>query len=141
MSASVVDPRTLQACLETQYRVQGEPGFSLRVGQASADLLWAHKRHQADCSAFLTASHPFSRMADDVTHAARQASLAEALSLRSLVFLPEVGQHPAHPWPGETSFLVFGLRLEAAKVLCARFGQNGFVWSGADALAPLILLR
>jgi len=111
------------------------------VWQASADLLSAHKRQKADCSAFLTACNPFSQSVDDATNAARHASLAQELSCRGLVFLPGVGQHPSNQWPGEASFLVFGLTLEAAKVLGARFEQNGFVWSGADAVPQLILLR
>ena len=140
-SSSAVDPRTIQAYLETEYRVRGEPEYILRVGQASADLLAAHKRRKADCSAFLTACNPFSEVADEAANAARQAALAKELSSRSLVFLPGIGQHPSNTWPGEESFLVFGLTLEAAKVLGGRFEQNGFVWSGVDAVPQLILLR
>ena len=89
-SASVIDPRTIQAYLETEYRVHGEPGFTLRVGQASADLLAAHKRQKANCSAFLTASNPFSEPFDEAANAARQAALAKELSARSLEFVQEV---------------------------------------------------
>ena len=140
-SASVIDPRTVQAYLETEYRVHGEPGFTLRVGQVSADLLSAHKRQKADCSAFLTACNPFSEPFDAAANAARQAALAKELSRRSLMFLPGIGQHPSNEWPGEDSFLVFGLTLEAAKVLGSKFEQNGFVWNGTDAVPQLILLR
>lgn len=140
-SASAIDPRTVQAYLETEYRVHGEPCFTLRVGQASADLLSAHNRHKTDCSAFLTACNPFSEPFDAAANAARQAALAKELSRRSLMFLHGIGQHPSSAWPGEESFLVFGLTLEAAKVLGAKFEQNGFVWTGADAVPQLILLR
>jgi hypothetical protein len=140
-SASVIDPRTIQAYLETEYRVHGEPGFTLRVGKASADLLSAHRRQMADCSAFLTACNPFSEPFDESANAARQAALAKELSSRGLAFLPGIGQHASNSWPGEDSFLVFGMTLEAAKVLGARFEQNGFVWSGTDAAPQLILLR
>jgi len=34
-----------------------------------------------------------------------------------------------------------GLSLEASKSLGARFEQNAIVWSGADAVPQLILLR
>ena len=140
-SASAIDPRTLQAYLETEYRVLGEPAFILRVGQASAELLCAHKHQKADCSAFLTACNPFSQAFDAATNEARQAALAKELTHRSLFHLRGVGQPPANEWPGEESFLVFGLTLEAARTLGARFEQNGFVWSGADAVPQLILLR
>ena len=140
-SASIIDPRIVQAYLETEYRVHGESAFTLQVGQASKDLLCAHKRQKANCSAFLTACNPFSESYESVTNASRQKSLAEELSRRSLTFLPATGQHPSNGWPGEESFLVFGLTLEAAKVLASQFEQNGFVWSGADAVPQLILLR
>jgi hypothetical protein len=130
LPASAIDPPTLQAYLETDYRVHGEPGFTLRVGRASAELLAAHKRRRTDCSAFLTACNPFSQPLDAAANAARQAALAKELSGRSLAFLP-----------GEDSFLVFGLTLEAAKALGMRLEQNGLVWSGADAVPQLILLR
>jgi hypothetical protein len=127
--------------LETDYCVHGEPGFTLRVGRASAELLAAHKRRRTDCSAFLTACNPFSQPLDAAANAARQAALAKELSGRSLAFVPGVGQHPSNGWPGEDSFLVFGLTLEAAKALGTRLEQNGLVWSGADAVPQLILLR
>ncbi len=52
-----------------------------------------------------------------------------------------IGQHPSNSWAGEESFLVFGVSLEAAKALGRRFEQNAIVWSAADAVPQLILLR
>ena len=63
-SASAIDPATLQACLETDYRVHGAAGFILRVGQASAALLAAHRHSNAHCSVFLTACKPLSALCD-----------------------------------------------------------------------------
>ncbi len=140
-SASVIDPLTIQAYLETEYRVHGEAGFALWVGQPSAELLSAHKRHKTDCSAFLTACNPFSEVCDPTTNARRQKALAEELSIRRLEFIPGIGKHPTNGWQGEDSFLVFDLALEDAKELGTRLEQNGFVWSGADATPQLILLR
>lgn len=131
----------LQAYLETEYRVHEVSGFTLRVGQPSAELRAAHDRHTTNCSAFLTACNPFSAPCDAEANSRRQAALATELTRRSLVFSPGVGQHPSNGWPGEESFLVFGLTLEAAKTLAKRFEQNAFVWCGADAVPELILLR
>ncbi|MBS0317687.1 MAG: DUF3293 domain-containing protein [Proteobacteria bacterium] len=137
LSQTAIDPRTVLAYGETEYRVHGEPGFILLVDRPCAELLAAHRRHGVGCSAFLTACNPRSQRLDDDTNAARQAALAH--ELRGLVVLEGVGQHDQ--WPGEASFLVFGLDLEAAKALAERFEQNALVWSGADGVPRLILLR
>lgn len=140
-STSVLDPRLIQAFLETEFRVHGKSVFTLCVGHHSTELLAAHKSQKVGCSAFLTACNPFSEAFDKAANAERQKTLAQELTRRGLVFLPGVGQHPSNAWPGEDSFLVFGLNLEAAKVLCTRFEQNGFVWSDADAVPRLVLMR
>ena len=136
-----IDPGTVQAYRETEYQARGNPQLTLRVGQASAALLAAHRWHNADCSAFVTACNPFSQRLSDATNAARQESLGSELSRLGLAFLPGVGEHPSDKWPGEASFLVFGLTLDAAKALGNRFDQNAIIWSGTDAVPQLILLR
>ena len=140
-SASVIDPSTVQAYLETEYRVHGQPGFALRIDQASADLLRLQQEHGAECSAFLSACNPFSRPCTDEENAARCVALTQELRRRGFEFLPWVGQHPSNDWPGEKSALVLGLPLEEAKALASDFEQNGFVWSVSDAVPQLILLR
>ena len=81
-SASTIDPATVQAYRETEYRVFAEPGFTLRVGQVSAELLAAHKRHKTDCSVFLTACNPYSQAFDPAINAQRQVGLAKELKQR-----------------------------------------------------------
>ena len=136
-----MDPATLRAYQETEYRVLGSEGFVLRVGHPSAELLAAHQRHQVACSAFLTACNPWSQPTAAALNAARQAELRAELERRSLLHVPGLGQHPGNGWPGEDSVLVFGLALQAARALAARFDQNALVWSGADAVPELVLLR
>ena len=140
-SESVIDPHTVRAYTETAYHVHGELGFTLHVGKTSADLLAAHARQGVDCSAYLTAWNPFSQPTDDIANAARQAELLGALSRLGLVCMPGLGRHPSNDWPGEDSVLALGLALDEAKALGTRFEQNAIVWSGADAIPQLILLR
>ena len=140
-STSAIPADTLRAYRETIYTVNGEPGFALQIGQRSTELERAHERHDTRCSAFLTACNPFSVPLDDLANATRQAELAGELSGRGLKFLPGIGQHPSNEWPGEESFLAFGLELGAAKELALRFEQNAFVWCGVDAVPRLITLR
>lgn len=138
---SDIDRPMIEAYLETEYRVHGPPGFSLRVGQASAQLHALHERQGVHCSAFVTAWNPCSRQTDPATNQAAQTRLTEALEQRRLQFLPGIGQHPSNDWPGEDSYLVLGLRLDEAKALGHEFEQNALIWSGADAVPQLILLR
>lgn len=138
---SVIAPCTLQSYLQTQYHVYAEPPFTLEVGKVSAALHAAHRRQKTTTSAYLTASNPFSEALNPSDNKIRQHSLAQTLTQRSLVFLPGLGRHPDNPGFGEESFLVFGLTLVAAKVLGERFDQNAIIWSDADAVPQLILLR
>ena len=121
----------IQAYRETHYKA---PGLELRllVDQPSQALDLAHRRHRSGCSASITAGNPDS---------AELTSGENELRQRSLAFVDGLGQHPSNGWAGEPSFLVFGLPLEAAKTLSTRLEQNGFVWSGADAVPRSILLK
>jgi sugar phosphate isomerase/epimerase len=135
-----LEPELLRAYRETDYRVAAEPPFVLRVGSCCAELQHLHRRHGVDCSAFMTACNPYSRLFDSATNAQRQAALENELKRRSLHFLAGLGQHPGNGWTGEESFLILGLTLEAARKLGREFEQNAFVWSGADAVPQLVLL-
>ena len=140
-AAAVITPATLRAYKETDYRVLDSESFVLRIGDASTALLAAHQRHQVAFSAFLTACNPFSQPTAAEVNATRQAELVAQLERLGLVYMEGMGQHPSNGWPGESSVLVFGLDLQPAKVLAAHFQQNAFVWSGADAVPRLILLK
>ena len=140
-TASVIHPDLIQAYMETEFRVLGDKPFTLHVGAPSNDLLEVHKAHQVECCAFLTACNPFSQELSDNDNDARQLALAKELVSRSLQFVEGIGQHPSNQWPGEPSYLVFGLTLEAAKTLGTRLEQNAIVWTGSDGMPQLILLR
>jgi hypothetical protein len=136
-----IDASTVQAYLETEYRVHDDEPFTLKVGQVCPALAALHKRHRLDCSAYITACNPFSQILDDEANAERHAALGQELGRRSLASIEGIGQHPSNLWPGEPSYLVFGLTLVAAKTLGTRLEQNAIVWTGTDAVPQLILLR
>ncbi|MEZ5664693.1 MAG: DUF3293 domain-containing protein [Burkholderiaceae bacterium] len=138
---SVIDPETIQAYRETDYRVYGPAPFTLRVDQPSQALATAHRTHGVTCSAFVTACNPLGQRAEAEDNATRQTALAAQLRARGLDFTPGVGQHPSGDWPGEDSFLIFGLTLEDARTLGRQLDQNAVLWSGAGAVPQLILLR
>ena len=79
-------------------------------------------------------------------HYARKAAdhiiqLEEEIKFRGLAYIAGEGKHPVGDWPGEPSYLVFDLSLEAAKTLGRKFNQNAIVWCDLDAVPQLILLR
>lgn len=131
----------IRAYRETHYGISSRSRLTLVVDQQSHALIDLHRDHDVDCSAFITACNPYSAELSAERNAERQAELARELQQLGLTFAEGVGQHPSNHWPGEPSFLVFGLSLEAAKALGESYEQNAIVWSGADGVPRLILLR
>lgn len=140
-AASAIHADTLQAYVETDYRLLEGLELTLRIDQPSDGLRDLHRRRGVDCSAFLTACNPFSQCLDGEQNAARQSALREEVRRLGLSFLEGEGEHPGNGWAAEPSLLVLGLDLEAASTLGRLFEQNAFVWNGADAVPRLILLR
>ena len=138
---SFLDPELIAAYRDTEYRVAASPPFILRVGVPSDPLLAEHARHGVVCSAYLTAFNPYSQQLDAESNARRQEELVAMLAGRGFTSLPGVGQHPTNGWPGEPSVLALGVPREEAAALGRQFGQNAVVWSGADGVPELILLR
>ena len=141
LNLTAIDPQTVQAYKETDYRIDGPMPFVMRIGTECRPLRDLLEKSKADCACFITACNPFSEDVGDLANAERQEKLATALRLRSLAFREGVGRHPDGHCPAEPSFLVIGLSLEAAKTLGRECDQNAIVWSGADAVPQLILLR
>ena len=139
-SESTLPSGLIQAYRETHYKAPSLD-LALVVDQPNPALDQAQRRHRSGCSAFITACNPYSVELTPTDNGVRQLELAAELRSRSLAFVDGIGQHPSNEWSGEPIFLVFGLTLEAAKTLCARLEQNGFVWSGPDAVPSLILLK
>lgn len=131
----------MKAYQETEYLVTQGHSFVLRVDTPSPELAGLYKAKGASCAAFITACNPYSNLLSSEENAKRQANLAAELKRRSLCFYAGVGQHPSGNWPGEPSFLVIGLALEAAKNLGKAYEQNAVIWCGADAVPKLVLLR
>ncbi len=137
---SSIDAGLIQAFHQPHYRVHGAEPFTLRVDEHSAALAASHKRVRTGCSAYVTACNPFSEYVGAASNAKRHADLALELNSRGLVPIEGIGQHPSNQWPGEASYLVFGLKRETAQTLGRALRQIAIVWSDADAVPRLILL-
>ena len=116
--------RPRQAYRETRYRVLGTEPFALRVDEHSAALAATHEHFRSDCSAFVTACNPFSENVGAATNATSCRPRAGALARRRLAHIEGIGQDPSHRWPGEPGYLVFGLKLDAARTLGRELGQR-----------------
>ena len=142
-SMSTRIPRELlQAYLATLYEAQtGEPApLVLRIGEHSPRLLAAHRKAKVDASVFITAFNPEGRPLSAEENEVRHQQLMNALRDRVPVLFEGRGYSPANDWE-ERSVLALGVPLGSARELGTSFGQNAIVWSGADAVPRLILLR
>ena len=138
---SLIPPDTIQAYRETEFLVFSDTPVTLRIADQSEGLLDLYKANRSDSCAFVTACNPFGQLFDEFENTRLQDQLAYELRFRSLNFIDGEGKHPVGDWPGEPSFLIFGLSLEAAKALGNRLNQNAIVWCGLDAVPQLVLLR
>ena len=138
---SIIGSGLVQAYRETDYKVHGDEPFTLKVEAASPALATAHKRYGVNCSAYITAWNPLGIDQAIAVNTQRNAELAAQLARLSLASVEGIGQHPTSQQPGEASYLIFGLSLEAAKTLGTKWAQNAIVWSGANAVPQLIMLR
>lgn len=136
---SAIDPGTIAAYRETQYRVFTPP-LVLHIGVPCADLAVVHENAQVTCSAFITAWNPLGDVLDEALNRERQDCLAEQIAYLGLKALKGEGRHPTGRW-AEASFLILGMDREPAQELGRQFQQNAIVWAGATATPELILLR
>lgn len=141
MPPTAIDPATIAAYQGTDYWVEAEPPFVMRVGQPCAELapLYAAGGHHA--CAFISACNPLGDIASDELNDARQAAFARLLGARGLPFLSGAGRDPHGAYPAEASLLVLGTGLEASKAIGRELHQNAIIWCGADRVPQLILLR
>jgi hypothetical protein len=138
---TLLPPSLIQAYRATAYRVLGEHGMVLRIDTPSALLARLHAALGVNCSAFITACNPRSQATDAAINLEWQARLAAELMAGGWVPVDAVGEDPTGRWQGEPSFLVPGMSQQEARETGIRYAQNAVVWSGADAMPRLILLR
>ncbi len=137
----MISEETLAAYRSTNYRVHAPTNFTLRVGERSSELAALHGKAGVSASAFISAYNPWSEaLADDVNRA-RHAAFERELRDAGMVAIEGMGQHPTNGWPGEPSYLVLGVSLEAARAMGDRLEQNAILWMDEDAVPQLVLLR
>lgn len=134
-----IDAETLLAYQRTEYWI--DAGWSLWIDQPSEALAAWHSRHGVNCSGFIIAVNPRSRVLDEQENQRRDRGLRVWLEAKGLPFQTGAGVDRDGKWPEERGFLIAGIDQEATAGLGRRYDQNAVVWSGADAVPRLILLR
>lgn len=77
----------------------------------------------------------------DEENAKRQDKLIASIKERGFPYYLGEGKDPSGKWPGEASILILGISLDEAKELGTEWGQNAIIWTGADGVPQLILLK
>ena len=113
----------------------------LKISEKNEELVVLFKCHRSEACAFVTAFNPLGELLRHEQNSDLQKRLEEEIQFRGLTYIAGEGKHPVGDWPGEPSYLVFGLSLKAAKTLGRKFNQNAIVWCGIDAVPQLVLLR
>jgi Protein of unknown function (DUF3293) len=137
----MIDQRLLPLYLATHYEVQAPGGpFTLRIDQPSAALAAAHRAHDVECSAFLTAWNPRGRRADTSANQRAQQALLAVLEQQRLVWWPGRGVDPTGRWPAEDSLLVFGMDEFLARSTGVVLAQMAVVVAEVSAVPRLLWL-
>lgn len=131
----------MDAYRKTEYHAFTEPLLTLKVSQSNSQLIELHQQHQAPSSAFITAWNPYSELMSDEENTKRQDKLIASIKERGFAYYLGEGKDPSGEWPGEASILILGISLDEAKELGNEWGQNAIIWTGADGVPQLILLK
>ncbi len=139
LTESSIDAAVLAAYRRTEYRMAA--GFALWIDEHNADLEAWQLRHGEHCSAFVCAVNPRSVQLSHHENRARHERLRTQLTREGLYFEEGQGIDPERSWPPEPGFLIAGVDPTQARRLGRQFDQNAVIWSGAEAIPHLLLLR
>ena len=141
MTDTSIAPETIAAYLGTDFCVDAETPFVMRIGAPCEALQRLYADYDCAACAFITAWNPFGEATADALNDTRQAAFAQDLDRRGLPYLKGAGRDPHGAYPAEASLLVLGPTLEQSMALGRALRQNAIVWCGADCVPQLILLR
>jgi hypothetical protein len=143
---SRIHPEKIAAYAATRYGVSWNgQDFDLWIGRPSDELRALFARTGTASAMFITAFNPAGSRCPDAENVAANRRLREDLAQLGLPFAEGEGQGQGEagtePWPAEKSFLVLGIGRDRAMDLGRRYGQDAIVWSDADAVPALLILR
>jgi len=131
----------IEAYAKTDFRVDANVPFVLKIGIQNKSLLELYAQEKYDCAAYITAFNPYSQELTEKGNLDAQDSLLQQLSLSAFKIIEGSGQDPLGEWPSEPSALALGMSKTEAMDIGNKYKQNAIVWVGADAIPELIMLR
>jgi len=140
VNESSISKRLIEAYRSTNYVVETEPAFTLRVGKHSEELTNLYTATGVDTACFITAYNPFSVLLTTPHNVARQAELLNDLAELKLKFVFGYGQSDASDWR-EASVLILGVSYGESMKLAVEHEQNAFIWCGKEATPAMVLTR
>ena len=136
---SSVDDELIQAYIATDFQVNTDPTFILKIGDYSAELSEVYRQHNCKVSAYITAWNPLGKTLSNLENKSLNNALKDSISDK-YKFIEGVGLDPDGKWPSEESFLVLGANREDAMQLVRKFKQNAIVFN-EDKVPELIMLK
>ena len=127
------------AYLATTYRVLlPERPLDLRLEVRHAGLQSWLVSVGGGCFAIITADNPASCLRSDKENRQDGERLGAALASMGRLLVPTLHLADDGAWPVEKGFYVNGLSLSGARAFARDYGQNAFVWGGADGVPHLV---
>lgn len=137
---SSISKELIAAYTTTDFVVESQPTFTLKVGTHSEGLARLYEKAGVNRACFITAYNPFSVLLTTPHNVARQAELLSDLARLKLKFELGYGQgydSDRH----EPSFLILGITHEDSLKLALKHEQNAFIWCDEEATPKLVLTR
>ena len=140
---SAIDQDLLSIYQKSDYRVigEGELAFVMHIGEPCPPLRNMLQRAGVASSCFISAYNPRSEPRTDEENARAQAQLTQDVRLMGLAYRVGVGEDPDGACAGEPCLLVLGISREDTVTLGNKYGQNAVLWSEAEGVPQLLLLR
>jgi len=138
---SQINASDLESYKNANYHIYDKPPFILKIGTEEKIFAKLFEKNDVKEAAILTAYNPKSVETDISINKEQNLELEKKLVSENFSFIPAEGVCPNNKWPGEKSFLVFGMSLASAKDYGHQFNQNAIVWVDGTKIPQLILLR
>ncbi len=130
----------IKAYQQTTYKLlNGECGFSVRVGQKCIDAVEFLDHHKVDVLFFITAENPESVVQDDAENVRLNQLMLAELMRQKLVAWPAVAA-PDCEWLAENGFFVSCCTDQAIK-LAVEYRQNAILRVAKNHTPMLIFCR